>query len=219
MRKTAKTETPEIVEKEIQPKKEVVPKMTTLQALDNLFGPPKTATTKKNLPKKPKKALAVKENTITLQEKKTNIEQKTGASIKLVKPTPSENTKNFTCNVCKKVNFTNMDALRKHLSYHPHHLCQDKVHVCYICDEKFDIKDTLFKSHLVGHLQKMKVSVDHKCLGCYKTFTGREKLLSHVLSVHERNKTFPCPLCEVAFERKKQLLFHAKSVHDFVPLD
>jgi len=120
----------------------------------------------------------------------------------------------FTCQVCLKVNFNTMDALRKHLSYHPHSLCKEKVNICYICDEKFDLGDSTFNVHLVRHLQKMKSSVTLKCLGCYSVFEGKEKLMSHVVAVHEKSKSFPCPACPKFFDRKRQLLLHITTMHE-----
>jgi len=125
----------------------------------------------------------------------------------------------YTCQVCLKVNFNTMEALRKHLSYHPHSLCKGKVNICYICDEKFDLEDPSFNVHLVRHLQKMKSSANLKCLGCYSSFEGREKLLSHVLSVHEKNKSFPCPVCPKYFDRKRQLLLHITTIHEATSRD
>jgi len=120
----------------------------------------------------------------------------------------------FTCQVCLKVNFNTMDALRKHLSYHPHSLCKEKVNICYICDEKFDLEDSSFNVHLIRHLQKMKNSVTLKCLGCYSVFEGKEKLMSHVVTVHEKSRSFPCPACPKFFERKRQLLLHITTMHE-----
>merc|ERR1712179_886796 len=120
----------------------------------------------------------------------------------------------FTCQVCLKVNFNTMDALRKHLSYHPHSLCKEKVNICYICDEKFDLEDSSFNVHLIRHLQKMKNSVTLKCLGCYSVFEGKEKLMSHVVTVHEKSKSFPCPACPKFFDRKRQLLLHITTMHE-----
>ena len=122
----------------------------------------------------------------------------------------------FTCKVCLKVNFNTMGALRKHLSYHPHSLCTDKVSVCYICDEKFDLEDEGFKVHLERHLQKMRRAEIFKCLGCYCNFNSSEELLMHVSQVHEVNMVFPCPKCEKCFNRKKQLLLHIETIHDDV---
>jgi len=120
----------------------------------------------------------------------------------------------FTCQVCLKVNFNTMEALRKHLSYHPHSLCKEKVNICYICDEKFDLEDSSFNVHLIRHLQKMKNSVTLKCLGCYSVFEGKEKLMSHVVTVHEKSKSFPCPACPKFFDRKRQLLLHITTMHE-----
>ena len=125
----------------------------------------------------------------------------------------------FTCQVCLKVNFNTMEALRKHLSYHPHSLCSGKVNICYICDEKFDLKDPSFSVHLVRHLQTMKSSDNLKCLACYSTFEGREKLLSHVLSIHEKKMSFPCPVCPKYFNRKRQLLLHITTIHETTSRD
>jgi len=125
----------------------------------------------------------------------------------------------FTCQVCLKVNFNTMEALRKHLSYHPHSLCKGKVNICYICDEKFDLEDMSYNVHLVRHLQKMKSSSNMKCLGCYSTFEGKDKLLSHVLSVHEKRKSFPCPVCPKCFDRKRQLLLHITTIHEATSRD
>merc|ERR1712098_638883 len=45
-----------------------------------------------------------------------------------------------TCQVCHKVKCPNMETMRSHLTFHPHAQCVGKVNICYICDDKFDIR-------------------------------------------------------------------------------
>ncbi|ODV85902.1 hypothetical protein CANARDRAFT_27975 [[Candida] arabinofermentans NRRL YB-2248] len=52
-----------------------------------------------------------------------------------------------------------------------------------------------------------------KCDQCPKSYTRKHNLISHKLSVHEREKLFRCSDCSVKFSRSSDLSRHAKEQH------
>ena len=134
---------------------------------------------------------------------KTVLEKKEGSSTSSV----------LTCQVCLRVNTTNMESMRKHLTYHPHAQCLGKVKICNICDEKFDPRDLKFDNHVEKHLAEMMMSPKNQCQGCKATFRDSESLLNHLKDVHEKKKIFPCSICNESFERRKKLILHLDTIH------
>ena len=177
-------------------KREVsVPKMTTLQALESLLGSSKKPTSQH-------------QTKITHQSSDKRIEDSRGE-----KPATSLQT-TFTCQVCQKVNFGTMEAMRKHLSYHPHSQCLQKVNICFICDEKFDRRDPQYKVHTEKHLIEMRNSIMHQCLGCQALFKTKELLMTHVEKIHQNERQYPCIFCGKQYDRKDKLTRHLVIIHN-----
>jgi len=168
-------------------------KMTVLQALDSLFQP----TTKKVEPKSTVVSKAPPKASNTSLNKDRGARGPAGV----------------TCQVCHKVKCKNMETMRSHLTFHPHAQCVGKVNICYICDDKFDIRDTSFGNHVDQHLKEMKKSDSKQCEACNKKFSNNSDLLNHVMIIHEKQKCFPCSKCNEIFERRKKMLLHYDTLH------
>ena len=125
----------------------------------------------------------------------------------------------LTCQVCWKVTCATMKTMRKHLTFHPHTQCKGKVNICYICDEKFDLRDEEYMIHVESHLLEMRTSGHNQCLGCQENFSNSEQLMRHVQTVHEKEKWFPCSICQEKFDRKKKLLLHLDTIHSEVQIE
>lgn len=52
-----------------------------------------------------------------------------------------------------------------------------------------------------------------KCDKCNKSYTRKHNLISHKLSVHEKEKLFKCDTCKVKFSRASDLARHTKEQH------
>lgn len=216
-----------------------VEKLTVLQALDTLFQPSKSQSPKPPVVQPAQSALQaldtllqsskllmneqkvsqVKTNKAAKHPKrKTSIKADNEATMKtLIKKKEAKST--LTCQVCWKVTCATMESMRKHLTFHPHTQCKGKVNICYICDDKFDLRDEEYTIHVEGHLLEMRTSGYNQCLGCQENFSNSDQLMRHVQTVHEKGKRFPCSICPEKFDRKKKLLLHLDTIHSEVQIE
>ena len=126
----------------------------------------------------------------------------------------SETDSSFTCQVCWKVNFGSMEAMRKHLAHHPHAQCVDKVNICCLCDTKYDKRDHQYKVHVDKHLIEMVNSPKNQCLGCHAFFKSKDLLMSHVQKIHQKDNIYPCSYCGKQYGRRDQLSRHLVIIHN-----
>ena len=227
---------PKVVAKKAEDK-DKVENLTVLQALDSLFQPSKPQSPNEPVVKPVQSALQALDNLLQsskILEPKAS-EGKTPKPIKQPKKKSSMKAENeammralikkkevkssLTCQVCWKVTCATMKTMRKHLTFHPHTQCKGKVNICYICDEKFDLRDEEFMIHVEGHLLEMRTSGHNQCLGCQENFSNSEQLMRHVQTVHEKEKWFPCSICQEKFDRKKKLLLHLDTIHSEVQIE
>ena len=104
--------------------------------------------------------------------------------------------------------------MRKHLAYHPHSQCVDKVNICCICDMKYDKRDHQYKVHVDKHLIEMMNSPRNQCLGCHAFFKSKDLLMSHVQTIHQKDNIYPCSYCGKQYNRKDQLSRHLVIIHN-----
>ena len=189
-----------------------VEKMTTLQALDSLFGSNKNSTSQPQSTTKQKSSKLVKDKTVKKRQKPSADGGVITKSEEVSSSTSLPST--FTCQVCCKVNFGSLEAMRKHLAYHPHSQCVDKVNICYICDEKFDKRDHQFKVHVDRHMIEMVNSAKNQCLGCQAFFKSKPLLIAHVQKIHQKERVYPCTFCGKRYDTKDQLTRHLVIIHN-----
>ena len=115
----------------------------------------------------------------------------------------------FRCDECAK-DFTSPNMLRRHKQVHirQHHQCDH-------CEQHFQRIDYLDKHLANDH----KVSRDHLCLVCGKSFTFETMLQEHI-AMHNKYADIPeenlkCDLCNTKFSRVSSLNRHKKQIHGF----
>ncbi|XP_053677908.1 zinc finger protein 729-like [Anopheles nili] len=96
-------------------------------------------------------------------------------------------------------NVTNQPAVRTTRKKPP----KEKI-VCAVCG----VMVNNVKSHMIIHSGR-----SHQCEQCSKSFTSRNKLQSHINSVHLRKRDFKCEICGKAFLEKNNLKGHMR-IHD-----
>ena len=78
------------------------------------------------------------------------------------------------------------------------------------------------ESHPIFDLPKRLTKLDHKAQH-QKTphlsakihhFTAKQRLKSHIVSIHEGKKGFKCTICDARFARKGEMNVHIASVHE-----
>ncbi|KAG7895481.1 hypothetical protein KL936_000189 [Ogataea polymorpha] len=71
---------------------------------------------------------------------------------------------------------------------------------------------------VISPVRRQSVSQDSrfKCDQCRKSYTRKHNLISHKLSVHEKEKLFGCTECHVKFSRSSDLSRHTKEQHSSI---
>jgi len=109
--------------------------------------------------------------------------------------------KDHLCNICG-TSYVTKFALSTHMETE-HKTFQ---RYCVECDKTFHRKSS-FVFHLKEH-HSQKI----ECTECGKRFSGR-KLLRHIKVNHVKEKEFPCKECPKQFAFKEKLKSHIQSVH------
>lgn len=103
----------------------------------------------------------------------------------------------YKCFLCE-MEFSNRYKLQMHMKIHT----KTKEYICHQCGKGFlrfnSIKRHVLVSHSGHRIQ---------CPICYKELTGH---LAEHLRVHEDNRPYKCPDCEMAFKQSTQLTVHRR---------
>ncbi|KAF7274024.1 hypothetical protein GWI33_013290, partial [Rhynchophorus ferrugineus] len=104
----------------------------------------------------------------------------------------------FQCPVCQKVYDKGYEAV--HMKMHQEH----EVHICYVCNRKFDTKENL-EMHIKAHSGTKKFA----CSYCKKPFTNYKALENHVVNqCHKRQHE--CQYCGRRFARPHEKVKHER---------
>lgn len=137
----------------------------------------------------------------------------------------------FKCDICS-FNATSLSALRSHKVSHS----ASKRFPCRYCPKRFtrtnDRKRHEEKSCPAKgkHFASLSIGVctdgqdepkvtsksgrkGHRCSLCHKTFLTKEKLTSHMTSIHRRERTYACTECMKTFSSRSLLGAHRRDVH------
>lgn len=79
---------------------------------------------------------------------------------------------------------------------------------------KADINYLLNPSYPHSSRTATKYDRPYKCGHCERAFRERGNLNKHVMSVHQKQKSFSCHICPKSFAFKDGLLRHISTVHD-----
>lgn len=114
----------------------------------------------------------------------------------------------ITCPECN-LEFDTMKACKLHRRKHKNESVNDteKFH-CSLCMRKFNRKSS-YTNHMKNH--DMKSSVKFTCDSCKREFQHKAHLDNHILSVHTREKGYPCELCNTNFSTQESLDLHKES--------
>ncbi|XP_026316231.1 zinc finger protein 664-like [Hyposmocoma kahamanoa] len=113
--------------------------------------------------------------------------------------------------ICPECNleFDTMKACKLHRRKHKNESADDieKFH-CTLCMRKFNRKSS-YTNHMKNH--DIKSSVKFTCDTCKREFQHKAHLDNHILSVHTREKGYPCELCNTNFSTQESLDLHKES--------
>lgn len=113
--------------------------------------------------------------------------------------------------ICPECNleFDTTKACKLHRRKHKNESASDseKYH-CTLCMRKFNRKSS-YTNHMKNH--DMKSNVKFTCDTCKREFQHKAHLDNHILSVHTREKGYPCELCNTNFSTQESLDLHKES--------
>ncbi|KAI5635942.1 hypothetical protein NE865_11361 [Phthorimaea operculella] len=94
----------------------------------------------------------------------------------------------YKCVLCG-VQFSNEDAVAKHVSLTENEICDPTLRPCVFCGESF-INEELLKKHVAQHQGEDKT---YECIECNKTFSSARYQAAHYRRVHARIPNKPQP--------------------------
>ncbi|XP_071548236.1 uncharacterized protein [Panulirus ornatus] len=115
---------------------------------------------------------------------------------------------------CKTCGTTCRDI--SHLQDHEK-MHRNRMYACSFCKKTFTSKK-MRATHIISTVcQRVSRYLRHtengwECIHCEHFFDTRKKAEDHAIQ-HERGKGYNCPVCDEHFERKDNLLYHARSCH------
>ncbi|KAJ8975672.1 hypothetical protein NQ317_003172 [Molorchus minor] len=106
------------------------------------------------------------------------------------------------CNICKR-SFRTVRQGTLHAFVHT----DERPHVCHVCGKSFKRKAGL-NEHSIFH-EKPKLA----CPKCPLKFIIQSTLKRHIKNIHEKDKQYPCKICNENFLGRKILWDHVKNQH------
>ncbi len=86
-----------------------------------------------------------------------------------------------------------------------------KISVCPDCGKSEFKSEATFRQHLSSH--GSTENAPQICPKCGKDFLSRRSLKAHLMAVHETERPFSCPHCDMTYGYNKLLLKHIEKVH------
>ena len=57
---------------------------------------------------------------------------------------------------------------------------QHQANICYICDEKYPLRDPAFAPHISSHLKDLRAASPSQCPACFLNLPNSKMLETHV---------------------------------------
>merc|ERR1712062_545181 len=116
----------------------------------------------------------------------------------------------FSCDQCNYLSYKK-EHVKRHINFIHKQL---RNHVCHHCGKAYTLQKHLSKHLFKDHNEGAPTERKYKCDQCDKSYELPQNLKIHKATNHQKNVSYPSPVCSKTFLFKGSLYAHVKHVHE-----